>query len=84
MKYRRLCCVDRVVCNEQLINAHRILVRTPPGKLPLVRPKMRWEGTVITRLFRIRQSTGLNTGRGQATPIFLAFLISQMSFGMYL
>jgi len=40
---RRVSWIGHVACMEETRNAYKILVRKPEGKIPLGRPRHRWE-----------------------------------------
>ena len=52
LKSRRLRWTGHVARMEQSRNAYRVLVRKPEGKMPLGRPRRRWEDSIKMDLGR--------------------------------
>jgi hypothetical protein len=53
IKPQRVRLVGHVACTEAKINACRIFVEKPEGKIPLGRPRLRWEYNIKMNLREI-------------------------------
>jgi hypothetical protein len=57
---RRLRGAGYVACMEKRSNAHRFLVRKPEGRIPLGRPRLRWEDNIKMDLREVGKGHGLD------------------------